>query len=166
MAVQKANGTAVSRSTLISGSTDGGVAGPTTYTMTEDIYQTYTGTGETAVEGEKRLLFRNGQKITSADLDAAYPAATGVSISPSGKAHAGTLAFTLKVKNGRNLSGVKFGTVSATSVVYVREDSFGTLTITGVAPAQAGAGAVDVKVTQDGADVIVLTAASNAWVET
>ncbi|MGH3987461.1 MAG: IPT/TIG domain-containing protein [Pseudonocardiaceae bacterium] len=123
MAIQNAEGDPLSKTAFEALLTD---VPPITATVDEDVYQTYNfppydGT-QTPLsnrfadyEGERRLIYKAGQVIDKSDVDALYPTATVLSVSPAtGPAAGGTVV----VVTGTNLSGatgVTFGGTAGTA---------------------------------------------------
>ena len=116
--------------------------------FSENIYETYSLSGEgDRFQSGKRLKYRAGQRVTQAEFDALYKAATVATITPATGLAAGGTNVTIKGTNLAGVEGVTFGGVAATNVKVV-DDS----TVTCTTPAHA-AGAVTVVVQDDNADV-------------
>lgn len=111
-----------------------------------DIQQAYAPVGQKG-ESLRRVAFREGQVVKTADIDALFIAPVFGSITPNSGAAAGGTKVTIK---GSNLSGnqsVSIGGVAATSVVVVNDQ-----TIVCTTGAHA-AGAVNVVITDDAGSV-------------
>lgn len=155
MTILAANGTTkLSKSALLAKTTDVPV---TECTVNEDIYQTYNyapyETRFKNFEGERRLLFKAGQVVKKADIDALFPAASVTSIAPASGAAAGGTAVTIKGVNFAGASGATVGGNALTSFVVVNNT-----TITGTTAAHT-AGATDVVVQDDSGNTPALTGA-------
>lgn len=149
MTIRRANGTAINKTTLTSLTTTVEDP-PAIVTVTEEIYQDFTQTGA-EFENAQRLLFVPGQRITQAEIDAVFEAATITSIAPATGPAAGGTPVTIK---GTNFSGATSATIGGTAVTSftVVNDT----TITGVTPAKA-AGAYNVVVVDDSGSSAPLT---------
>lgn len=118
------------------------------FTVTGDVWETFRLPGEKGHKG-KRLLWAAGTEITQAEFDAAFVAATVTGVDPGDGPAAGGTAVAITGTNLRGVSGVTFGGAAATNVVVVSDEQ-----VTCTTPAHA-AGAVDVVVADDAADVTV-----------
>jgi hypothetical protein len=123
--------------------------------LTEAIYMDYDTSGAfgSKFESQRRLVFRAGQEVTQAQIDALFPAATFTSVSPAFGAAVGGTAVTIKGTNFSGVSGVTIGGQAATEVVIVDKK-----TITCKTPAHA-AGLASIVIADDNANVT----ASNAY---
>ena len=111
-----------------------------------DIQQAYAPEGQKG-ESLRRVAFRQGQVVKTADIDALFIAPVFSSITPASGPAAGGTKVTIK---GSNLSGnqsVSIGGVAATGVVVVNDQ-----TIVCTTGAHA-AGAVNVVITDDAGSV-------------
>jgi hypothetical protein len=138
MTIRDASGDAIADKTALEALTTT-VTQPTVRKFTEDIYETFTGTGRQGEE-ERRLLFKAGVEVPQSAIDALYPVADITSIEPTGGAAAGGTSVTITGKNLLGATGATIGGVAITNFDVV--DAY---TITGNAGAHA-AGAVDVVV--------------------
>jgi hypothetical protein len=147
MAILSSDGTTVlSKSGLYALTTDVPV---TQCTVNSDVYQSYNyppieyqGNYKN-FDGERRLLFKAGQVVNKADIEALFPVATIASISPATGAAAGGTPVTIKGTNLDGATAAALGGVALTSFVVVNNT-----TITGVSGAHSAA-TVNVTVTDD-----------------
>ena len=145
MAILAADGTTVLSQSAMQAKTT--TVPSTKLTVNEDIYETFNYApykdNFKTFDGERRIKWKAGQVIDQADLNAAYPAASILSISPATGAAAGGTPVTIKGVNFDGASGAALGGVALTSFVVVNNT-----TITGVSGAHA-AGTVATTVTDD-----------------
>lgn len=110
----------------------------TKLTVTQDIYETFNYApykeNFKTFDGERRIKFKAGQVIDQADLDALYPAASILSITPATGAAAGGTPVTIKGVNFDGASAAALGGVALTSFTVVNNT-----TITGVSGAHSAA---------------------------
>lgn len=116
------------------------------YKITEPVYLVSPFDGDSG-EQKLSLFWHEGQVIPAAEFDAAFVAATFVSITPDTGAAAGGTDVTIKGTNLEGSSGVTFGGTAATAVVVVDEE-----TITCTTPAHTS-GAVNVVIADDAGNV-------------
>lgn len=124
----------------------GTTASTTTYTLTDDVYETYAVEGEDTPFTEPdgyRLKYPEGTVLTGAQIDAMYAAATVTSVTPATGSTAGGTAVVVAGTNFTMGSTVTIGGNAATSVVVTSPTR-----LTCVTPAHA-AGAVSALVTTD-----------------
>jgi hypothetical protein len=141
MTITNADGTVLSETQLNALTSDP----PDTVVMRvidEDIHQRFSFDNAGFEQGE-RLLFRAGQTVSQATIDALFADATVTSVSPATGPAAGGTDITITGTNFAGATAVALGGVAATLVVVVDET-----TITCRTGAHA-AGAVNVVVTDD-----------------
>ena len=116
-------------------------------TVNEDIYETYNYAPYedrfATFEGERRLVFKAGQKVRKSDIDLLFPPATFTSMTPSTGPAAGGTAVVIKGVNLSGATGVTFGGTAGTAFSVVNDT-----TINVTSPAKT-AGAHAVVVTDD-----------------
>lgn len=123
MAIQKADGTVLTKTALQALTT----AVPSTrVTVNQDIYRTYNyppydgtqpqiGNRFTRFEGERALLFKSGEVVEQAEIDALFPTATATAITPATGPAAGGTAVVITGTNLSGVTGVTFGGTAGTS---------------------------------------------------
>jgi hypothetical protein len=154
MSVRNAAGAIRTKAQVIAGATT--IQTPS-YVMDQNYYYHYRQPGEKAgpqgthfhgfEASGRKLLFKSGRTYSAAQLDTAFPPATGVIAPNTGYAAAGGTAFTITGTNLDGCTGVTFGGTAATS--YLVESP---TRITGVAPAKT-AGSVAVVLQDDAGNV-------------
>lgn len=97
---------------------------PDAWMITNDVYVTDKLEGERAGKyTEKQLLWHAGQIISDAEFQAAYVAATFVSVTPASGTSAGGTNITISGTNLRGSSGVTIGGVACTNFTVVDENT-------------------------------------------
>lgn len=121
MAIRKADLSRVTKTQLEALMTP--VVVPDKLEVTEHIYQDYNTPGAfgNSYQSQRKLLFRKGQQITQADIDALFPTATFVSVTPALGAAAGGTPVTIKGTNLSGATGVTIGGVAATDFKLVND---------------------------------------------
>ena len=118
--------------------------------VNETVYEALPTDGEQDFEStSRRILFHAGQRVRQSDIDALYPDAAVSAVSPATGAAAGGTTVAITGVNLAGVTGVTFDGDAATNVTVVSNSR-----VTCTTPAHA-AGAVDVVVDDDGADVTV-----------
>lgn len=97
----------------------------TVRTFTEDVYQTFTGTGRQG-EQERRLLFKAGQVVRQREIDALFPTPRVDAIEPAAGGTAAGQFVTISGINFEGATGAQIDGVALTNFRLV--DSY---TITG-----------------------------------
>lgn len=145
MSVTNAAGATLSESALNALTTP--VTADPVVTVGQDIIQRFSYEASGKFEKGSRLLFRAGQKVRQATIDALFADATVATVAPATGAAAGGTDITITGTNLGGVLGVSIGGVAATMVRSVSET-----TLTCRTGAHA-AGAVDVVVTDDSGPV-------------
>lgn len=148
MSVRQANGTIVTRSTVMSSMTDITPTANKLYQYTgAKLFKAYTLPGRIAANFEKdrAVAFLPGATYTQDQIDAYFPAASITSITPNAGGVAGGTAVVIKGVGFSGASGVTFGGTAGTSFSVVDDQTINVTT-----PAKT-AGAYTVQVTDDGA---------------
>jgi hypothetical protein len=114
-----------------------------TRTFTQDVYASVATSGEAAYGSRRVLLFKAGQTVKQADIDALFQAGTATGITPATSAVAGGTKHTVTGTRLDGVTGVTIGGNAATNVVVVSS-----MKVTFTAPAHA-AGAVAVSLADD-----------------
>lgn len=154
MAILAANGTTVlSKTALLAKTTDV----PAEYaTVNEDIWQSYNYAPYedrfTTFEGERRLLFKTGQVVRKADIDALFPVGAFTSISPATGPAAGGTATVIKGTRFSGVTGVTFGGTAGTAFSVVNDTTINVTT-----PAKT-AGAYNVVLADDAGNITATNA--------
>jgi hypothetical protein len=155
MSIQKADGTVLTKITLQALTTE---VPSTKVTLDEDIYHTYNygpydgtqpqiGNRFATFEGERALLFKAGQVVEQAEIDALFPVATASSISPATGPAAGGTAVVITGTNLSGATGVTFGGTAGTAFAVLGQHQVRVTT-----PAKT-AGVVTVVVKDDAGDL-------------
>lgn len=147
MTIRDADQTVISKTQLLALTTTV-VDPPAILTVIERIYQDYNPRAgdenpDSDFEPAQKLLYVPGQRITAAEIDALFVAATATAIAPATGAAAGGTPVQITGTNFAGTTGVTFGGVAATAVLVVNNE-----TITCVTPVHA-AGAVTVVIADD-----------------
>lgn len=137
-----ANGAAVSKSTAVS-NFGSAITQEAKYTVDQDYIEDFRLEGQTAFQGGRKLLWKQGQVVTQSEIDAAFTTSAFTSITPATGAQAGGTAVTIKGSGFSGATAVAIGGVATTSFAVVNDT-----TITCVTGAHA-AGAVNVVITDD-----------------
>lgn len=147
MSVIDVNGNILTKSQLLAKTT--AVVVPDKVKLTEEIWETFSFPGAKNPETGKRRLYRVGEVVDPAAIDAIYNASLAAvsSISPTGGSTAGATPVTINGTGLLGTKGVTFGGTAATAVVVVSDTK-----VTCVAPAHAS-GAVNVVVQDASGDV-------------
>lgn len=118
------------------------VTQPVVRTVNEDIYENFSGPGEEAFEGDKRLKFYAGQEVTETEIENVFGGdpATFTSITPASGAATGGTDVTIQGTGFSGADSVTIGGAAATNFQVVDGQ-----TITCTTPAGT-AGAVDVAI--------------------
>lgn len=154
MTILASDGTTVlTKTALLAKTTDV----PTEYaTVNEDIYETFNydpyRDNFSTFEGEKRLRYKAGQVVRKSDINALFPTATFVSISPASGAAAGGTPVTVKGTHFAGVTGFSIGGNAVTSFQRVNDT-----TIKGTTAAHA-TGATDVVIADDAGNVTATNA--------
>lgn len=131
MAIQKADGTVLSKTALLALTTE---VPSTKVTIDEDIFETYNYAPYNGVqpqisnrfmnfESERRKLFAEGQIVDTTDIDDLFPTATIISVSPATGAAAGGTVVVVTGTNLSGASGVTFGGTAGTSFSVLSQNS-------------------------------------------
>jgi len=115
----------------------------TLYTVDQDYIKDFRLEGQTAFQGGRQLLWKAGQVIQQADIDAAFPAGSITSITPATGLAAGGLVTTIKGTNFSGATAAAFGGTAGTAFSVVDDN-----TIKVTTPAHTAA-TVNVTVTDD-----------------
>lgn len=140
--------------TALNALTQNPTGAPVLRELTADVYQYFTLPNSNRFDGSQRLLFRKGQVVTQAQIDALFADATIDSVTPATGPAAGGTNVVIKGTNFGGATAVTFGGTAATNVKVVDET-----TITCTTPAKT-AGPYAVAVTDDSG---VATKASPAF---
>ncbi len=116
------------------------------YTVTADVYQTFTQDGA-GFEKASKLAFHTGQRVKESDIDALFVTATIATITPATGGTAGGTNITISGTNFSGAEGVTIGGAAATNFKVISNER-----ITCTTPA-ATAGAKTVVVQDDAGDV-------------
>lgn len=121
MSIVDANGNILTKAELLAKTT--AVVVPDKVRTTEAIYETFTHPGASDHEGGRRLLYREGMAVSSAEIDAMYAAsaASFSSITPATGLAAGGTNVTILGAGFSGVEGVTLGGVAATNVKVVSD---------------------------------------------
>lgn len=141
MAIKNAAGTVITQTAYTGAHTTNSLGSD--YTVPYDIYEEtrFPSSPWSSTRRKKVLKYRQGHRITQAQLDALYAEPTWGSISPTGGTTAGGTACTITGTNLGEATAVTFGGTAATAVTPISDTQ-----VTCTAPAQT-AGAKNVVVT-------------------
>ena len=133
MTIQKADGTVVTQSTFNSNITE--QVQPSLWLIDQDYYETYhlVGDPETVKNG-KRLKYRAGRTITTAQKADLYKEPTISTVTPGTAGTGGGVVLTIVGTNLDEVTGVTLGGTACTSVTVVSKT-----TIRATTPAKSAA---------------------------
>jgi len=146
MAVTNAAG-AVLTKTALNALTTAPAGAPVMRQISADVYQRFSFEGRSGFERGARLLFRSGQVVPQATIDALFSDATITSVTPATGPLAGGTDIVIVGTNFGGVVGVTVGGAAATLVKVLDETRLTCRTPAGTA------GAKDVVVTDDSGPV-------------
>jgi hypothetical protein len=147
MTLRDSSGTALNK-TEFTAKTTAVPTVPVDRVLTENIYETYSLSGEgDRHESGRRLKYRKGTRLPQAVIDGLFVTATVTSITPATGPAAGGTVVTAKGTHLSGLKGVTVGGVAATAVTVVDSTTVKFTTPAGTA------GARDVVFNDDGGTV-------------